>query len=114
MIKAPNGHTSIYFTDYLKKNWPDVNKFMSAKGFTSFNGYANHLITDDFNTNYSKTLKQKNVSPDKRIDIYNDTQTIVREKMNAHSDGEELDFYHLVTDLRNTVIRDLKKRGVKL
>jgi len=114
MIKAPRNHTSIYFTDYLKSNWKDFNKFMSAKGFTSFNGYANHVFTDDFNTNYSKLLKQKNVATDKRIDIHNDTNTIIKEKLNTHSDGEELDYLHLLKDVTKIVVRDLTRRGVKI
>lgn len=114
MIKAPRNHTSIYFTEFLKSNWKDFNKFMTAKGFTSFNGYANNLMTHDFNQNYAKLLNSRNVVPVKRINMYDDTTTIIKEKLNGYTDGETLDLLNQVTDLRNVIIRDAKRRGIKL
>jgi hypothetical protein len=109
--KAPRNHTSIYLSDYLKNNWKDIKKFIPAKGFTSLNSYIINLMTEDFNNNYAKLMNQKHVEPEKRIDVYNDTKTIIKEKMNHWSDGEQLDFYNTLTDIRNTLIHDMKRRG---
>ena len=57
MIGALNGRASIYLTKYLQDNLTDLNKYMSAKGFTSFNSYNNSLITDDFNSNFAKLIR---------------------------------------------------------
>ncbi len=116
VIKAPRNHTSIYFTDYLKNesNWKKFIQLQNAKGFTSFNGYANNLFTTDLHDNYAKYMHQKHVEPKKRIDVFNDNKTDIREKTNAYSDGELLDTINLINDARNTLIREYKRRGCKL
>ena len=116
VIKAPRNHTSIYFTDYLKNesNWKKFIQLQNAKGFTSFNGYANNLFTTDLHENYAKYMHQKHVEPKKRMDIYNDSKTDIREKLNSYSDGELLDLLNISTDFRNTLIREHKRRGNKL
>ena len=59
MIKAPRGHTSIYFSDYLKANISTLHQVMNETGFTSFNGFFNKLITDAIHTHDGKkTLKK--------------------------------------------------------
>lgn len=114
MLEESTLRASIYLTKYLQQNIPDLNKFMSAKGFTSFNGYNNYLITDDFKTNYAKVMGHKCITVDKRIEIYNDTKNIRKEKYRSNTDGEMLDLYHLLTEVRDDAIKDLKRRGVKL
>lgn len=113
-MKPPRNHTSIYFTDYLKGEWKDFSRFITAKGFTSFNSYVNNVMTEDYNTNYAKLLNMKSVTPEKRMDIYNDTQTIIKEKLNGYSDGELLDLVNITSDFRNILIRESKRRGLKI
>lgn len=112
--KAPRNHTSIYLSDYLKANWGDIKKFIPAKGFTSLNSYLVNLFTNDFNDNYAKIMNQKYVEPDQRIDMYNDTKTIIKEKLNGYSDGEEYDLLNIVNDIRDIIVFDMGKRGIKL
>lgn len=87
---------------------------MTAKGFISFNGYANNVFTHDFNNNFAKILNSRNVVPAKRINVYDDTTTMIKEKFNSYTDGEILDLMHMITDLRNVIIQDASRRGIKL
>ena len=114
MLDAPTGRASIYLSKYLQDNLTDLNKLITAKGFISFNSYNNQLLYDDLTTNFARIMNQKNIDPNKRIDIYNETKTIWKEKYKNNTDGEMLDLYHLLTDVRNSTIKDLKRRGVKL
>lgn len=113
-IKAPQGHTSVYFTEYLRKNFKKFHQLQTAKGFTSFNSYANHVFTEDFNTNYAKLLKQRFIAPPKRIDAYNDTPTVIKEKLNGFSDGELIDQHSTFKDVKNILMHEIKKRDIKV
>jgi len=117
MLRAPRNHTSIYFNEYLKNPeiWVKFQQLINAKGFTSFNSYANHLITSDLHTNFTKvTGKHHGVKQEKKMDIYEDTNTTVKQKLLSYSDGEVVDLLNMLNDIRNTVIRDLKRRGLRI
>jgi len=115
MLKAPRGHTSIYLCEQLKNNWQDFQKFMIAKGFSSFNQYNNNLMVHDFTSNYEKYVGGKSsIKPDIRIDYYNDTSTIAREKLNSFTDGQVLDNINQISDWRLLLMREAKKRGIKI
>lgn len=116
MIKAPRNHTSVYFTDYLKSNWDTFTIFRVAKGFTSFNGYNMNLITNDFQENYHKYVHGNinEVNLKKRLNIYDDTKSIIIGKFYDYTDGEVLDLINKLDDIKDMARRDLKRRGVKL
>ena len=113
MITAPRNHTSVYFNPYIKKHWKQLLEIQAKQGFTSFNGMTNHmyarLIQD-----YSTIMNQKNMNLKKRIDMYDDTKSTQKEKLNVYSDGEELDLLNTVNDLREVIISDMTRRGVKV
>ncbi len=115
MLKAPRGHTSIYLCEQLKNNWHEFNKFIVAKGFSSFNQYANSTLVYDFTHNYEKYVGSKStIKPEVRIDYYNDTPTQAREKLNSFSNGQILDNINQINDWRALLMREAKKRGIKL
>lgn len=109
-IKAPRGHTSIYLTDYLKENFIDLYKLISAKGFTSFNSYTNHLITEDLNMNGDIILRQRSLLP--KPDFYEDSQSTIKEKLLKYTDGQTLDLLILMSTGKDIVMRELDRRGV--
>lgn len=113
VLKAPRGHTSIYLSEHLKSNWSDFSKFMMAKGFKSFNQYANATLVNDFNTNFASLMNQKNFLPEKKIDFYNDTTLSTKEKLQLYTDGELLDLLNIISDKRNLIMRVAKIRGIK-
>ena len=116
MIKEPpRNHTSIYISPHLKSRWDDFQKFVTAKGFSSFNGYANHAIVDDFNRNYATVMKNpKKKEGVPRLDMYEMPPMVVKDKLNAYSDGELYDLVKMISDFRNLIIREARKRDIKL
>ena len=113
ILRAPRGHTSIYLSEHLKSNWLDFNKFMIAKGFSSFNQYCNTCISNDFNMNFASLMNQKIILPDKKIDFYNDNLKITKDKLILYSNGELLDLLELISEKRDSIMRDAKRRGIK-
>ena len=63
---------------------------------------------------YSTIMSQKNTNLKKRLDMYEDSVSTQKEKLNVYSDGEELDLLNTVNDLRNVIISDMERRGHKL
>lgn len=115
MLNAPEGHTSIYLCPQLKSNWQEFKKFITAKGFASFNQYNNNLMVHDFTTNHEKYLGEKSsLKVEIRIDYYHDTATMAREKLNSFSNGQVLDNYNQISDWRLLLGKEAKKRGMKL
>lgn len=115
MLNAPEGHTSIYLCSQLKKNWQEFKKFITAKGFASFNQYNNNLMVHDFTSNYEKYIGGKSpIKAEVRIDYYRDTPSIAREKLNSFTNGQILDNYNQISDWRLLLGKEAKKRGMKL
>lgn len=114
MIKAPNGHTSIYPCPYLKKHWKTFQRYLTANGQVSFNAHMNSVLVKDFNDNHAKVLKVKQIEIKKIIDMHDDTPIQVKEKLGGMSKGEILDYLNDVTDHRKLVMREATKRDIKL
>jgi len=107
MIKAPRGHTSIYFSDYLKANISTLHQVMNETGFTSFNSFFNKLITDAIHTHDGKkTLKKP--------DVFNDSNLTFKEKLLVNSDGELYDILQAITEKREVMLKECKRRGMKI
>lgn len=111
-IKAPRGHTSIYFNDYLKENFSDLYKLISAKGFTSFNSYNNNLITEDLQLNSNIIMKRRGSLP--RPDFYEDSQSTIADKLSKYTDGQTLDLLILMSTGRDIIMRECDRRGIKI
>ena len=79
MIKAPRGHTSIYFSDYLKANIATLHQVMHDKGFTSFNSFFNTLVVNAIQTHDGKRTVKK-------PDVFNDSNISFKEKLFQYSD----------------------------
>ena len=112
MLRAPNGHTSIYLCPYVKKHWRDVNRLQINKGNRSFNQLMNVMLVEELKK--SPTKHGKGIDMSKRLNPYDDSKITVREKLKTHSDGEAYDVFKILTEMRDTVISDLNKRGMKL
>lgn len=111
----PRNHTSIYISQHMKSHWTDFQKYVTAKGFSSFNGYVNHVMTEDFTNNFERVVNQKTyLKQDKKLDMYEDTHSRLIKKLNNYSDGEMLDLIHEVSDFRNLIMREAKKRDIRL
>lgn len=113
MIRAPRNHTSVYFNPYIKKHWKQLLEIQTKQGFTSFNGMINHNIATLIQ-DYAVIMNKQNVNLKKRINMYDDTKSTQREKLNVYSDGEELDLLNTINDLRDVVISDMTRRGHKV
>lgn len=111
-IVPPRGHTSIYLCEYLKENFTDLYKLISAKGFRSFNSYANNLITEDLQLNGNIILNRRISIP--RPDFYEDSQSTIREKLLKYTDGQTYDLLLMMTTSRDIIIRECERRGVKI
>ncbi len=111
-IVAPRGHTSIYLSEYLKENFVDLYKLISAKGFTSFNSYVNYIITEDLQLNGNMVLNKRYNVP--RPDFYEDSQSTIREKLLKYTDGQAYDLLSMITISRDILIRECERRGVKI
>lgn len=109
----PRGHTSIYLCDHLKNNWNDFKLFRTAKGLSSLNAYANNTMVLDYTHNYDKIMGKKKMYVPKKPNMYDDTLSKIKEKLLSLSDGEILDIINDVSDYRNILIREAKKRGTK-
>lgn len=107
MIKAPRGHTSIYFSDYLKANIATLHQVMHDKGFTSFNGFFNKLIVDALHSHNNKDMIEK-------PDVYNDSNLIFKEKLLKYSDGELYDILQAISEKREVMMKECKRRGMKI
>ena len=106
----PKNHTSIYFSDYLKENFADLHKLVSAKGFTSFNSYNIHLITEDLQLNSSMILSRRsNTLP--RPDFHEDSNSTIHQKLSKYTDGQVLDLLIEVTNGRDIIMQECKRRG---
>ncbi len=115
MLRALTGHTSIYLCKQLKTHIKELNQLMAAKGFTSFNQYANSTFVHDLTHNYEKYVGNKSpLKHEVRIDYYNDTPTMAREKLNTFTNGQILDSYNHISDWRLLLSREAKKRGIKI
>ena len=115
MLKAPTGHTSIYLCEQLKNNLTDFNKLMVAKGFSSFNQYANSTFVHDLTSNYEKYVGGKSsIKAVIKIDYYNDTPTIAKGKLISFTNGQLLDSINQISDWRLLLMREAKKRGMKI
>ena len=110
-IKAPRNHTSIYLSEYLKDNFNDLHKLISAKGFTSFNGYMVNLITEDLQLNGNMIINRRLNIP--RPDWYEDSHSTIQEKLMKYTDGQTYDLLKLMTISRDIVIRECERRGIK-
>tara|TARA_R110002167_G_scaffold359010_1_gene575368 strand:+ start:288 stop:611 length:324 start_codon:yes stop_codon:yes gene_type:complete len=107
MIKAPRGHTSIYFSDYLKANISTLHQVMHDKGFTSFNGFFNTLIIDAIQTHDGKKVVKK-------PNVFNDSNLIFKEKLFQYSDGELYDILQAITEKREVMMKECQRRGMKI
>ena len=107
MIKAPRGHTSIYFSDYLKANISTLHQVMHDTGFTSFNSFFNKVIVDAIHSDSDKNIVQK-------PGIYNDSNLIFKEKLLKYSDGELYDILQAISEKREVLMKECKRRGVKI
>ena len=114
VIKAPNGHTSIYPCQHLKKNWKVFQRYLTASGQVSFNAHVNNVLVKDFNENHGRVLKSKTVEHKRKINMHDDTIQEVKDKMITMTDGEVLDYLNEVSDHRKLIMRDATKRGIKL
>lgn len=116
MIKdPPRNHTSIYISPYLKANWDNFSNFVTASGFNSLNSHVNHVLVENFHKNYAQVMKNPNSTKfDQRLDMYDMTPTIIKSKIQNYSDGELYDLIKMVSDFRNLIIREAKKRDIKL
>lgn len=112
ILRAPRGHTSIYLAEHLKTNWLDFNKFMTAKGFSSFNQYANTTFINDFNNGLSDTINGK--TSINKINWNVDTVPIIKDKIKVYTDGEVLDSLKDQQVKINVLIREMTKRGIKI
>ena len=111
-LHAPRGHTSIYLSDYLKENFKDLHKLMSAKGFVSFNGYVINLITEDLQLNGSMIIRRRSNIP--RPDFYEDSNSTIQEKLSKYTDGQALDLLIEITNGRDIIMRECDRRGIKV
>jgi hypothetical protein len=107
MIKAPRGHTSVYFSDYLKTNFDSLYKVMHERGFRSLNSFMNVLLADAMNTHTSKNDIPK-------PNILNDPVSMFKEKIMIYDDDELLAMFNTVSEKRETMFKELKSRGVGL
>ena len=107
MIKAPRGHTSVYFSDYLKSNIAMLHQVMHDKGFTSFNSFFNTVIVEAIHTHDGKkTLKKP--------DVFIDSNLTFKEKLLANSDGELYDILQAITEKREVMLKECQRRGMKI
>ena len=111
-LHAPRGHTSIYLSDYLKENFKDLHKLMSAKGFISFNAYVINLITEDLQLNGSMIIRRRSNIP--RPDFYEDSNSTIQEKLTKYTDGQVLDLLIQMSNGRNIIMQEAKRRGIKI
>ncbi len=107
MIKAPRGHTSIYFSDYLKANISTLHQVMHDTGFTSFNSFFNKIIIDALHSHTDKNVIQ-------RPDVYTDSNLIFKEKLLKYSDGELYDILKAISEKRDVLMKECKRRGMKI
>ena len=107
MIKAPRGHTSIYFSDYLKANIATLHQVMHDKGFTSFNSFFNTLVVNAIKTHDSKRTVKK-------PDVFNDSNISFKEKLFQYSDGELYDILQAITEKREVMMKECQRRGMKI
>ena len=107
MIKAPRGHTSIYFSDYLKANISTLHQVMHDKGFTSFNGFFNTLVIDAIHSHDGKRVAKK-------PDVFNDSNLTFKEKLFQYSDGELYDVLQAITEKREVMLKECQRRGMKI
>ena len=85
MIKAPRGHTSIYFSDYLKANIATLHQVMHDKGFTSFNSFFNTLVVNAIQTHDGKrTVKKPDVFNDSNISFKESCSNTVMESYTTY------------------------------
>ena len=107
MIKAPRGHTSIYFSDYLKANISTLHQVMHDTGFTSFNSFFNKVIVDAIQTHDGKKTMKK-------PDVFNDSNISFKEKLLKYSDGELYDILQAISEKREVLMKECKRRGMKI
>ena len=107
MIKAPRGHTSVYFSDYLKSNITILHQVMHDKGFTSFNSFFNTIMVDTINSHDGKKTVKK-------PDVFNDSNLAFKEKLFQYSDGELYDILQAITEKREVMLKECQRRGMKL
>lgn len=104
MIKAPRGHTSIYLSDHIKNNIDVLRKVMHVRGFTSFNSFMNVLLTDTINSHEENNIP--------KLNVFSDNPSVFKEKTKVYTDGELYDIYKVISEKRDIIFRELKKRGV--
>ncbi len=104
MIKAPRGHTSIYLSEHIKNNIDVLRRVMHERGFTSFNSFMNVLLTDTMNSHVDDDIP--------KLNVFSDNPSVFKEKTKVYSDGELYDIYKTISEKRDIVFRELKKRGV--
>ena len=107
MIKAPRGHTSVYFSDYLKSNITILHQVMHDKGFTSFNSFFNTIMVDTINSHDGKKTVKK-------PDVFNDSNLAFKEKLFQYSDGELYDILQAITEKREVMLKECQRRGMKI
>ena len=107
MIKAPRGHTSVYFSDYLKSNIAMLHQVMHDKGFTSFNSFFNTIMVDTINSHDGKKTVKK-------PDVFNDSNLAFKEKLFQYSDGELYDILQAITEKREVMLKECQRRGMKI
>jgi hypothetical protein len=116
MIKTPSGHTSIYICRFLLDNWNDFTNYRTRIGSPSFNGHANRVLVDDYTKNNVLTMDERirEFSVKKRIDMYEDSETMKKQKLHSYTDGDTLDLLNTINDVRKTVLSEIKRRGMKV
>jgi|TARA_R110000824_G_scaffold401217_1_gene611317 hypothetical protein len=107
MIKAPRGHTSVYFSDYLKANIAILHQVMNDKGFTSFNSFFNTVMVDAINSHDGKKTVKK-------PSVFDDSNLAFKEKLFQYSDGELYDILHAITEKREVMLKECQRRGMKI
>ncbi len=111
----PRGHTSIYFCPWIVDNWSMFAQYMTVKGHSSFNQYANVTIVNDVQKNIADVLGSNPFRKSEiRWDFYQPVPKSTKSLTVNYTDGQVLDLLGLTNRWRNAFIMDLKSRGCKL
>lgn len=114
MFNTPKGHTSIYFSDYIKSNWQPISQYVIGRGFKSVNQYINSLVADDFHVNAPKVFNTTFFHLPQRIDFNLDSAVAIKEKLLTYKDDDYVELLRKISSIRDVVLKDAKRRGIKI